>query len=71
MIKLAFSNFSPSDGDIGGEEAKRLKAHGSPNKAEGGMGVPEATPTAQQSHTTASSDPLSPTSNGELMVQTS
>ncbi|XP_063888379.1 mucin-2-like isoform X2 [Scylla paramamosain] len=50
-----------SDGDLGGEEAKRLKAHGSPVKVEGSAGVPEAAPT-HQNHA-APHEPLSPSAH--------
>lgn len=59
---------SSSNGDIGGEEAKRLKTHGSPSKVEGVVGGSESASTAQQSHAAASGELLNPAANGELTV---
>ncbi|XP_045106077.1 mucin-5AC-like isoform X2 [Portunus trituberculatus] len=50
-----------SDGDLGGEEAKRLKAHGSVVNVEGSVGAPEAAPT-HQNHA-APNEPLSPSAH--------
>lgn len=52
-----------------GEEAKRLKTHGSPSKVEGVVGGLETASTIQQSHPSVPSGPLSPTTNGELAAQ--